>query len=156
MALFCRENQLVQALDQEKKSSKESSWFGDPRCKLGSNARPNSRIQFVGNESKLVPTNLELGPHLKWALVSQCCWVGESYMNTSGHLCHWSKYSKTFCKVTLYHSRKSSHIFRVLFLFFFKSPIFSLIAQKSITFAQNLRNTLGFPMVPKVKQGTHN
>jgi hypothetical protein len=77
-------------------------------------------------------------------------------MNTSGHLCHWSKYSKTLCKVTLYHSRKSSHIFTVLILFYFKSPIFSLIVQKSITFAQNLRNTLGFPMVPKVKQGTHN
>jgi hypothetical protein len=35
--------------------------FKEPRCKLGS----NSRIQFTSNESKLVPKNLNPGPHLK-------------------------------------------------------------------------------------------
>jgi hypothetical protein len=40
---------------RKKKSSKaESSWFGEPRCKLRSKARSNSRIQFASNESKLV------------------------------------------------------------------------------------------------------
>jgi len=39
----------------------ESSWFEKPRCKL----RSNIRIQSASNESKLVPTNLNLGPHLK-------------------------------------------------------------------------------------------
>jgi len=29
----------------------------------------NSRIQSGSNESKLVPRNLDPGPHLKWALV---------------------------------------------------------------------------------------
>jgi hypothetical protein len=42
---------------QKKLSSKESSWFREPRCKIGS----NSRIQFTSNESKLVPKNLDLG-----------------------------------------------------------------------------------------------
>jgi hypothetical protein len=44
-------------LNQKEKSSKESSWFGEPRCKLGS----DSRVQFVSNESKLVPRNLNPG-----------------------------------------------------------------------------------------------
>ncbi len=45
-------------LDQKKKSS----WFGEPRCKL---TGPNSRIQFASNEWKLVPKDLNPGPHLK-------------------------------------------------------------------------------------------
>jgi hypothetical protein len=48
---------------REKKSSKESSWFREPRCKQGSKAHSHSRIQFVWNESKLVPRNLDPGPH---------------------------------------------------------------------------------------------
>ncbi len=47
-----------------KKDLEESSWFGEPKCKLGS----NSRIQFASNESKLVPSNFHPRPHLKWGL----------------------------------------------------------------------------------------
>ncbi len=36
-------------------------------AKLGS----NSRIQFISNESKLVPRNLNLRSFLKWTLVTQ-------------------------------------------------------------------------------------
>jgi len=52
MAPFYREYQLVW-------TQKKSSWFGEPRCKLGSKARSNSRIQFASNESKIVPRNLD-------------------------------------------------------------------------------------------------
>ncbi len=34
---------------------------------MKSKAGYNSRIQFASNESKLVPRNLYIGPHLKWA-----------------------------------------------------------------------------------------
>jgi hypothetical protein len=34
----------------------------EPRCKLGSKAESNLRIQFASNESKLVLTNLDPGP----------------------------------------------------------------------------------------------
>jgi hypothetical protein len=51
-------------LDKEKKRRAKSE---SSRCKLGLKARSNSRIQFASNESKLVPRNLEVGPHLKWA-----------------------------------------------------------------------------------------
>jgi hypothetical protein len=44
------------------RAKKGNSWFEEPRCKLGSNIGSISRIQFVSNESKLVPTNLKLGP----------------------------------------------------------------------------------------------
>jgi hypothetical protein len=47
---------------------RESSWFGEPRCKLVSKAGWNSRIQFASNETKLVLYFLDLGAHLKWAL----------------------------------------------------------------------------------------
>jgi hypothetical protein len=47
-----------------KKDLQESSWFGEPKCKLGS----NSRIQFASNESKLIPRNFHPGPHLKCGL----------------------------------------------------------------------------------------
>jgi hypothetical protein len=47
--------------NQKKKAKKESLWFEEPRCKLGSKARSNSRIQFASNESKLVHTNLYPG-----------------------------------------------------------------------------------------------
>jgi hypothetical protein len=57
MAPFWRENELVHTL---KKEVKRSSWLGERRCKLGSKARSNSRIQFVSNASKLVPRNLDL------------------------------------------------------------------------------------------------
>jgi len=68
-AQFWRGNQLVPTPQKKKKrSSEESSWFGEPRCKLGSKAWSNSRIQFSWNESKLVPRNLDLGPHLKLGL----------------------------------------------------------------------------------------
>jgi hypothetical protein len=55
------ENRLVQ-------TRKQSSWFGEPQCKLGSNTGFNSRILFASYESKLVPRNLDTGLHLKWAL----------------------------------------------------------------------------------------
>jgi hypothetical protein len=50
-------------------SSKESSWFGEPRCKIGSKTGSNSRIQFTSNESKLVPKNLDLGLPSKVGLI---------------------------------------------------------------------------------------
>jgi hypothetical protein len=56
MEPFWRENLLVQT--QKKKAKKESSWFEEPRCKLGSNAGSNSRTQFASNESKVVSRNL--------------------------------------------------------------------------------------------------
>jgi len=58
---FWMKNQLVETPPQ--KSSKESSWFGELRCKLVS----NSKIQFASNGSKLVPRNLNPWMHLKWA-----------------------------------------------------------------------------------------
>jgi hypothetical protein len=59
-------------LNQYKRTKKkENSWFEEPRCKLRSNRRSNSRIQFASNESKLVPKNLDLAPHLKWALIGK-------------------------------------------------------------------------------------
>jgi hypothetical protein len=53
---------------QKKEAKTKSSKFEKQRFKLGSKARSNSRIQFASNESNLVPRNLDLGPHLKWAL----------------------------------------------------------------------------------------
>jgi hypothetical protein len=41
------------------RTKKESSWFEEPRCKLRSKARSNSKIQFASNESKLAHTNLD-------------------------------------------------------------------------------------------------
>jgi hypothetical protein len=52
----------------KKRAKKESSWFEEARCKLGSKARSNSRIQFASNESKSVPTNLDPGPVSKVGL----------------------------------------------------------------------------------------
>jgi hypothetical protein len=67
MTPFCRENQLVWT--QKKISSKESSWCGEPRCKIGSKTGSNSRIQFTSNESKSVPKNLNLGLPTKLGLI---------------------------------------------------------------------------------------
>jgi hypothetical protein len=39
-----------------------------PRQKLESKAESNSHIQFDSNETKLIPKNLDLDTHLKWAL----------------------------------------------------------------------------------------
>jgi hypothetical protein len=66
MAPFWRENELVHT---QKKEVKRSSWLGERRCKLGSKARWNSRIQFVSNASKLVSRNLDL----------RCCSCGPWY-----------------------------------------------------------------------------
>ncbi len=52
-------NHLVQP---KTRAQNESSLFEDPRCKLGSKVRSNSRVQFASNESKLVPRNLDPGP----------------------------------------------------------------------------------------------
>jgi hypothetical protein len=59
----------------KKRAQKESSWFGEQRCKLGSKARSNSRIQFVSNASKLVPRTLDLG-----------CWSCRPWYNLLGFL----------------------------------------------------------------------
>ncbi len=61
---FKRENQV--GLIHQKEARKESSWFEEARCKLGSKALSNSRI--ASNESKLVPTNLDPGPLSKVGL----------------------------------------------------------------------------------------
>ncbi len=49
-------------------AQKRAQWFGEPRCKVVSKARSNSRIQFASNESKLVPRNLDLAPPSKVGL----------------------------------------------------------------------------------------
>jgi hypothetical protein len=49
-------------LKKKKKAKEECSSFEEPRFKLGSKTRSNSRIQFASNESKLVQRNLDLGP----------------------------------------------------------------------------------------------
>jgi len=68
---FWKENQLVWT---KKQSSKESSWFGEPRMGLGTKVlESNSRIQFASNQSKLVPRKLDLYPR-KMGL-STCFWV---------------------------------------------------------------------------------
>jgi hypothetical protein len=41
---FWRENQLVPT---KSKSSKESSWFGEPRCKLGSRHGPTQGFNLL-------------------------------------------------------------------------------------------------------------
>ncbi len=55
------EGKSIGSDQQKQKSIKESSWFGEPRCKLAwSKAWSNSRIQFAPNFPK--PPS-----HLKWA-----------------------------------------------------------------------------------------
>jgi hypothetical protein len=58
------EGKSIDLNPQNKRAQKGSSWFEEPRCKLGSTAC-NSRIQFASNESKLVPRNLNPGPSSK-------------------------------------------------------------------------------------------
>jgi hypothetical protein len=43
-----------------KRTSKDTSQFGEPRCKLGSKVRSNSKIQLASNESKI--GSQEFGP----------------------------------------------------------------------------------------------
>ncbi len=54
----------------KKKDKNESSRFEEPRGKLGSKARSNSRIQFAWNEFKWVPQNLDHGTPSKVGLSS--------------------------------------------------------------------------------------
>jgi len=68
MAPFRRENELIWTHPTKRKSSKERSRFGEPRCKLGSKARTNSRIQFASKETKLVPKNFDPIPPSKVGL----------------------------------------------------------------------------------------
>ncbi len=68
----------------KKRAQKESSWFGERRCKLGSKPRSKSRIQFVSNASKLVPRNLD-----------PVCWSCGTWYNLLGFLLfnwRWSTY----------------------------------------------------------------
>jgi hypothetical protein len=44
---------------KKKGAQKESSWFGEPRCKLRSKAWSNSRIPLASKESKFVTRNLD-------------------------------------------------------------------------------------------------
>jgi hypothetical protein len=61
---FGRENQLVQT--QKKGELKKRAH--DLKNQVGKAIGSNSRTQFSSNESKLVPRNLDPGPHLKWGL----------------------------------------------------------------------------------------
>jgi hypothetical protein len=63
--LFWRENQFVPT---KKQCPKESSWFGEPRIRLGTKVQSNSRIQFASNQSKLVPRKLDPGPSSQMGL----------------------------------------------------------------------------------------
>ncbi len=63
MAPFWRENQLVWTPKKKKRLPRRAN---DLENQDASNLLElNSRIQFASNESKLVPRNLNLGPHLK-------------------------------------------------------------------------------------------
>jgi len=64
--LFWRENQLVRT---KRQCWKESSWFGEPRIRLGTQVHFNGRIQFASHESKLVPRKLDPGPWSKVGLM---------------------------------------------------------------------------------------
>jgi hypothetical protein len=64
--LFWRENQLV---GTKRQCLKESSWFGEPRIRLGTQVHSNSRIQFASHESKLVPRKSDPGPSPKVSLM---------------------------------------------------------------------------------------
>jgi hypothetical protein len=64
----------------------ERSWLEEARCKLGSTAGYNSRIQFASNEFKLDPRNLNLGSlgsYLKWAYVTSMSALVPLWMNSS-------------------------------------------------------------------------
>jgi hypothetical protein len=50
-----------------------SSWFGEPRIRLGTQVHSNSMIQFVSHESKLVPRKLDPGPSSKVGLMVFDC-----------------------------------------------------------------------------------
>jgi hypothetical protein len=52
---------------KKQRAIKESSWLEEPRCKIGSKAKSNSRVEFASNESELVPRNLNTGAHLNQA-----------------------------------------------------------------------------------------
>jgi hypothetical protein len=91
MAAFWRENQLVPT--KRKRTKKVSPWFEEPRGKLGS----NSRIQFASNESKLVSTNLDPGPHVKQAkkskasiMAADACGNGHCFLFTTP--CIWLQF----------------------------------------------------------------
>jgi hypothetical protein len=60
--LIWRGNQLVRT---KKQCSKESSWFEEPRIRLGTKVQSNLRIHFASNQSKLVPRKLDPGPWIK-------------------------------------------------------------------------------------------
>jgi len=68
MAPFWKENQLdwppqkkTKNKKQKKALKKESSWFEDSTCKLGSKATTQG-FNLLQIESKLVLTNLDFGP----------------------------------------------------------------------------------------------
>jgi hypothetical protein len=82
---------------KKKTSSKESSWFGEPRCKVGSKARSNSRIQFASNESKLVPRNLDLAPPSKAGLnLSRAFYISLSVIQFMLLATSWSAFLCAF------------------------------------------------------------
>jgi hypothetical protein len=57
--------------DQKTLLKKESSWFEEPRIRLGTKVHFSSRIQFGANQSKLVPRKLDPGPSSKVCIL-QC------------------------------------------------------------------------------------
>jgi hypothetical protein len=75
-------------------TKKESSWFEEPRCKLGSKASSNSRIQFATNESNFVRTNLDPGTQLKCSCTTiikrSCLLIGVSSVRVLTPSKHWS------------------------------------------------------------------
>jgi len=84
----------------------------------GSKVVSNWRIQFASNESKLIPTNLDTGYHLKWALVRdrglevcylwRFCTFFSSYPLAAGS-CGWNQthmwFPRTFGGVCFLDSR---------------------------------------------------
>jgi hypothetical protein len=55
-------------LGPKKHCWKESSWFEEPRIRLGTKVESNSRIQFASNQSKLVLRKLDPQPSSKVGL----------------------------------------------------------------------------------------
>jgi hypothetical protein len=63
----------------KKQCQKESSWFGEPRIKLGTKVWSNSRIQFASNQFTLVPRKLDPGPSSKVGLSDPSPVLGGSH-----------------------------------------------------------------------------
>jgi hypothetical protein len=85
-------------LQKNKRSSKESSWFGEQRHGT------TQGFNFASNESKLVPRNLDSRPHLKWAKKrssKESLWFGQQRCKLG---------SKTWCNSRIQFASNESKL----------------------------------------------